>query len=848
MPKRSIYLQSSDNLYRRARRDLEFLCNYWDRLLTPNQSYDIRLPELLRANHLMRHISSLSLPSNQGLRVNVSFTILDDGNRLEPEETYRLRNASPYYTESRNRFRRSSYHCSNAVGYNDLRNYIRQINENYATIERELQLRARILAPLIERNRFAGCQNAFYTQRAATYNWNKFPAGNRASCSARVSPWLQERRANPRERDNRQTCTLFGHECCLADRMNDVDGCSLSRQSARQKENSPEFNDSPRTAKECSPQTSAFCATVQKLQQNNINALQNRAGTAPVRNDNGYTMIRQRISSKESMEACQGVSKIISDATTYTHPAESRPVKPDGGVAINNGDKRSIESQPVGCQGNVLPRAAESSAVTDQNAAGQGRAGSKRKLDDLEDEALLAAKLDVEAGGRQERSETTEMIKSRVKDTPTTFAPDGRAVSNKGCRIRNSRIPTEGKPFWKRHVSAPKYASFLRMFRKEETENRLRGNSSSRRNDGEKSQHRRRLSTESTECDNRANLRNERRTPTPRSTVHTTYNPAIQSATDPILDSSGLTIQLLRLAVLLYVPTLMPALNSLIAQQNQQTSASTSSAIEGSNDLLMQIFRLLNEQQTIPNLPLVSIGSERVSTALTAETNGESSRSLSEEKQETTSIALEESDPVSEQGSIFAGKSGWKSSSHVEQQNGKNRKWRLTSMLTDSVRLDRNVFTAEDFRKFEEFLKAEKRRPEDVRLLSTKSKNEIVMKEYFRNWLHRLLRQLNSANGNLSVQNSEERGRPEGSSRTVESSLEEVGRRNRGRLIADESPGSSRDDVNTFSEREEEDSDDQKSFTSATSTNSSRSLQFKQDDAIGAEKEEKLPRSEHSQD
>jgi len=90
MPKRPIYLQPTDNLYRRTRRDLEFLCNYWDRLFIPNQSYDVRLPELLRANHLMRHLSSLSLPSNQGLRVNVSFTILDDDNRLEPEETYQL--------------------------------------------------------------------------------------------------------------------------------------------------------------------------------------------------------------------------------------------------------------------------------------------------------------------------------------------------------------------------------------------------------------------------------------------------------------------------------------------------------------------------------------------------------------------------------------------------------------------------------------------------------------------------------------------------------------------------------------------------------------------------------------
>ncbi|XP_077265363.1 uncharacterized protein LOC143899180 isoform X2 [Temnothorax americanus] len=838
MPKRSIYLQPSDHLYRRTRRDLEFLCNYWDRLLTPNQSYDIRLPELLRANHLMRHLSSLSLPSNQGLRVNVSFTILDDGNRLEPEETYQLGNALPStlpnYTESRNGFRRSPCN-SNAARYNDLlRNYIRQINENYAAIERELT-RARILAPLVERDI---CQNAFYNQRTATCNWNKFPVGNRA-CSARVSPGLHERHVDPRERNDRhQACALTRHDCWMADRKN-KDGCSINQQSARQKENSPEeFNDSPKTAKQYSLQTSAFCSPLMKNLQPNNN---NRTGTASPRNDNGT--IKQQ-SSKESMEACQDISKIISNAAKISHPAESRPVKlDDDGVAINNGDKRSIDPQPVSCQGNVLPQTAESSVVTDQNGlvAAQGH-GNKRKLDELEDRAI-AVERDLETGSQQDRSRMTGKIKPRVNDTPTTFTPDEKATRS---RIRNSRIPVEGKPFWKKHVSTPKYASFLRMFRKEETSDRLHNNSSSRKNDGEKLQHRR-ISAES---NNRANPRIERRTPTPRSTVHTTYNPIMHSsATDPILDSSSLTIQLLRLAVLLYAPTLMPALNSLIAQQNQQTPVSMSSAFEGSNDLLMQIFRLLNEQRSIPSLPLVPIGSERVSSSLSAETNGESSQSLSEEKKENTSTVLEKSDPVSEQGSIFAGKSGWKSNNHVQQQDGKTREWRLTSMLTDSdVRLDGNIFTAQDFRKFEEFLKVKTKRSEDVRSLSTKRKNEVVMKEYFRNWLHRLLRQLNSTSSNLFV-NSEERGCPEESSRTAgESSLEEVeGQRNRDRSVSDESPDSSRDDGNTFSEREEEDSDDQKSFTSATSTNSSRS-QFKQNDAIVAENEEKLPQNKNLPD
>ncbi|KYN33701.1 hypothetical protein ALC56_11959 [Trachymyrmex septentrionalis] len=831
MPKRSIYLQPTDNLYRRTRHDLEFLCNYWDRLLTPNQSYDIRLPELLRANHLMRHLSSLSLPSNQGLRVNVSFTIFDNDNRLESEETCQLGNITPHYTQPHNGFHQSLCN-SDAARHNVLlRNYIRQINENYAAIEREL-MRARILTPLIERDRFAGCPNEFYNQCTATCNSNKFPTGNR-TCFERISPKLQERHINPRERNIRQTCVSSGHECCIADRM-DIYGCSQNHQPARQKENSPKkINDSPRIVKEHSLQTSAFNATVQKLQLNN-NALQNYAGISLAQNNNGT--IKQR-SSKESMEVCQGVSKIINDAVKTSDSAESRPVKP---VMINNSDKRSID--PVSCQGNILLQTAESGVVTDQNVIGQGR-GNKRKFDVLEDRVIL---VNLETGSQQNRPRLTERIKPRVKDTSTTSTLVEKGIRS---RIRNSRMPTEGKPIWKRHASMPKYASFLRMFRKEETDNQLRDNASSRRSEREKSQYRKGLSAESsnTNQNNHANNpRIERRTPTPRSTVHTTYSPIIHSATDPTLDSSGLTIQLLRLAVLLYAPTLMPVLNSLIAQQNQQTPVSTSSAFDGSNDLLIQIFRLLNDQQSISNLPFVSIGSERAST-LTVETNDESSRTLSVEEEENT-ITLEKSDSVPKQESTSAGKSGLKSNNQVQQQNGKNKKWQLTSLLTDfSVRLNRNIFTAEDFLKFEELLKAEKKRPEEVRSLSTKSKNEIVMKEYFRNWLHRLLRQLNSASSNLSM-NVEERGCPEESSRTVESSLEEVGQRNRDCLMSDELLNSSRNGVNTFSESEEEDSDDQKSYTSVTSSNSSRSLQFKQDDTIVAEKEEKLPQNENSQD
>lgn len=284
-----------------------------------------------------------------------------------------------------------------------------------------------------------------------------------------------------------------------------------------------------------------------------------------------------------------------------------------------------------------------------------------------------------------------------------------------------------------------------------------------------------------------------------------------------------------RLAVLLYAPALMPALNSLIAQQNQQTPLSSS--FERSNDLLTQIFRLLNEQQSIYNLPFVSLESERESSTLAAETNTESSQTHSEQKQKDIPITTKESAFSLKQESISAGTSRWNSNNHVQKQEEKDREWRLTSMLTDSdVRLDKNIFGIEDFRKFKEFLKNEKKRSEDIRSLSMRSKNEIVMKEYFRNWLHRLLQQLNSASNNLSVNDQKAKYSEGSSGNTSESPLEEVKEQGNTDRLIKESSDFLKDDENIFT-KEEEDSDDQRSFTSATSTSSSRSLQLKQSDA-----------------
>ncbi|EFN64336.1 hypothetical protein EAG_05186 [Camponotus floridanus] len=537
----------------------------------------------------------------------------------------------------------------------------------------------------------------------------------------------------------------------------------------------------------------------------------------------------KRHSSKQSMEECQNVDKIINDVAKASHSAESPNVKPnDDGVTINKSDKQSIDPQPISYQGNTLP---ESSFATDRSQQGRG---SKRKLDDLEDRSTTT-ELDLGISSQWNQWRMTEGIKPRIKDAPMIFTPEKNARN----RIRNGRM-MEGRPFSRRHVSSPKYASFLRMFHKEEVDE-LRSNSSPRKDDGEKLQRRRGLSTQSTRSNesDQTNPQIERRMPTPRSTVHTTYNPIMHSsATDPILDSSGLTIQLLRLAVLLYAPALMPALNSLIAQQNQQTPVSSSS-FERSNDLLTQIFRLLHEQQSISNLPFVSLGSERGSPTLAAETNTESSQTHSKQKDKNISITTEKSPFSLKEESTSAGISRWNSNNHVQQQKERARERRLTSMLTDSdVRLNRNIFAMEDLRKFEEFLRTGKKRSEDVRSLSTRNKNEIVMKEYFRNWLHRLLQQLNSSSNNLSV-NDQKAKYSEGSSNTGESSLEEIeGQGNTNRLIVEES---SKDEGNIFTEYEEEDSDEQKSFTSATSTNSSRSLQLKQNDVRKAESRNENP-------
>lgn len=187
------------------------------------------------------------------------------------------------------------------------------------------------------------------------------------------------------------------------------------------------------------------------------------------------------------MEECQNVDKIINDAAKASHLAESPNVKSnDDSIAINKSVKQSVDRQPISHQENTLP---ESSVGTDRSQQGRG---SKRKLDDLEDR-LTTAELDLGISSQRNQWRMTEGIKPRVKDAPTIFTLE----KNTRNRIRNGRTTMEGRPFSRRHVSSPKYASFLRMFCKEKREvDEPRGNSSSRRDDGEKLQRRRGVSTQ----------------------------------------------------------------------------------------------------------------------------------------------------------------------------------------------------------------------------------------------------------------------------------------------------------------------------------------------------------------
>jgi len=155
--------------------------------------------------------------------------------------------------------------------------------------------------------------------------------------------------------------------------------------------------------------------------------------------------------------------------------------------------------------------------------------------------------------------------------------------------------------------------------------------------------------------------------------------------------------------------------------------------------------------------------------------------------------------PVSKQESIF---DETKLNNHLREHNGKDRKARdVISMLTDSdVRYNKQFFTEKDFGKSKELFVRKKKHSEKMRSLSKRSKNEVVRKEYYRVWLHRLLQQMNTADVISSSSNV-----------NVEMKC------TRGTLTLDS---------------------DQKSCSSTLNANSSRSLQLEQNDITIARKKE----------
>lgn len=272
----------------------------------------------------------------------------------------------------------------------------------------------------------------------------------------------------------------------------------------------------------------------------------------------------------------------------------------------------------------------------------------------------------------------------------------------------------------------------------------------------------------------------------------------------------------------MYVPALMPALNSLIARQNHQTPLSIP-CFEGSNDLLIHIFRLLNEKNSIPNLSLVSFA-ENTCPSLAAQTSiGNSSNCHSEEENMTTASS-------SKQRSISTRMDKWKSN----KRNEEDKSWRLASTLGSNVKLDRNIFKAQDFRRFEQFLKTEKNQG-NVRSLSMRNKNKVVMKDYFRNWLHQLLQQMNmqvATNSHSSSNDTETEYLGELSKITDDSHLKEIkDKQSSDHQAFDKFLDSSRNYENI--EDEEEDSDDRESSISTSSSYSSRSMQFEEPDNGG---------------
>lgn len=182
-----------------------------------------------------------------------------------------------------------------------------------------------------------------------------------------------------------------------------------------------------------------------------------------------------RQNSKKPMEACHNVSKIINAPETSS--SIGLHVKPES-TTMNN-DKQSIDPS-MNCQRSI--QQCGLTVVTDRNMIGQG-CGTKRKLNDLEDHEKLSG-LNL---SRLNRTQKIGMVRPHIKDMPMIFGLNDNTSKTVSGKIKNGRL-MKGRQFSRKYSSPLKYTSFLRMCRKEEIDERLKDDSTSRKDKAEKSQ------------------------------------------------------------------------------------------------------------------------------------------------------------------------------------------------------------------------------------------------------------------------------------------------------------------------------------------------------------------------
>ncbi|XP_076667385.1 uncharacterized protein LOC143368491 [Andrena cerasifolii] len=485
-------------------------------------------------------LTNIPSPRNDGLTLDLNLIVVEDTDRLQPSDLYT---------------RTQQTNCGHAPSRYFL-DYIKQMEERYVAMEQELT-RTKMLIPGIARNtapvhetsqtgvNWEGCSLAKYGQPFGT------PSGNR-STGPNVCEIRNQERINVSSRRKHHT----------ARRSNDSIGRTL--------------NDISWTERE--------------------NPYQNLQGDMYPIKGPGERACRPRALNNNLTAVCSthNVAVILpQDSTPLTdvsrHNRNDSKVNSDVHEAADKFDDVKIFGGPNKC---LSPLRNEVSME-----------GCQRFDKSHEPETSRCIDLRVKHEDRTQANPAVNTPKFRPITQPE-FGSD-TAGPKLEAELRRSAADLEEKCLVKRL----KFFENADARRKEDSQvnQAFQGNRSHWNN------HFRRVPYERTRSVNnpsrnverliQRNVRGHKRAPTPRSNVHTSYTPMMQSAaSNPMLDPNGFTIQLLRLAVLLYSPALMPALNSLIARQNVQTSIPIP-CFEGSNDLLAQVFRILNSQQCIPNLP-----------------------------------------------------------------------------------------------------------------------------------------------------------------------------------------------------------------------------------------------------